>query len=372
MDSTGSINHEEAFIRRYDAGERDFSRVRFNEVMFGHQYLTNANFYQATFSSCTVRDLRVNQCEFGGAVFENCELNNIEWRGSAFPFARFPSAHIFNSEFVECHLDNASFREATIMDVSFYDNSLEETSFERARLERVHFANNRCNVINLARTLIYDTNVADLCETRARYAVEGPIFDWRAMCKSLRAPGLHRFLIHYGMPEVIALYLVDACRALDPNLLFALMQSTFISYGSPDVIFARQLRDALQSNGVHTFLFESDAIPGEMLHSVMRDRLGEYDRVILICSEAALNRSGVRNEISQTLAREAREGGTNYLIPITLDDFVFNWKDPLAVALRDRVVADFRRAYDEPIHFNTGVLSLLRALRHSSPPGSGP
>jgi hypothetical protein len=168
------------------------------------------------------------------------------------------------------------------------------------------------------------------------------------------------------MPEVIALYSVDAAKALDPGLLFALMQSTFIAYGGSDIQFARSLRDELHKNGVKTFLFESDAIPGEMLHYVMHNRLGEYDRVIVICSELALRRSGVRNEILQTLAREARNGGVNYLIPITLDDFIFHWEDPLAIALRDRVVADFRKS-SNPDAFKQQLVQLLRALRVAKP-----
>jgi hypothetical protein len=94
----------------------------------------------------------------------------------------------------------------------------------------------------------------------------------------------------------------------------------------------------------------------------MSNGVNEYDRVILICSEPSLQRNGVLNEIEQSLAREARTGGTNLLIPIALDDYLFNhWKparDDLRRALMDRVVADFsdREAYHDRLQ------RLLRVL----------
>lgn len=94
----------------------------------------------------------------------------------------------------------------------------------------------------------------------------------------------------------------------------------------------------------------------------MRNGVNEHDRVILVCSETSLSRKGLRNEIEETLAREARDGGATYLMPVTLDDFIFDWSDVLAQPIRDRVVADFRH-WREPEHFTEGVVKLLKALR---------
>ena len=146
-----------------------------------------------------------------------------------------------------------------------------------------------------------------------------------------------------------------------------MLQSTFISYGGPDTDFAKRINDVLLKNGVVTFFFVKDAIPGQKLHRLMREGVNRHDRVILICSRASLNRSGVLNEIAETLQREARDGGKEYLIPITLDDYVFEeWKpnDPgLAQSIKDRVVADFRETEDDLPKFNSGMLRLIAALK---------
>lgn len=63
----------------------------------------------------------------------------------------------------------------------------------------------------------------------------------------------------------------------------------------------------------------------------MREGINKHDRMILICSKHSLDRPGVLNEIEEVLAREAREGGTAYLIRIRLDDYLF--RQPLVADL---------------------------------------
>ena len=168
------------------------------------------------------------------------------------------------------------------------------------------------------------------------------------------------------MPEVFVEYMIDCARTLDPKGVFRMLQSTFISYGGPDTAFAQQLNDALLKNGVTTFFFAKDAVPGKKLHRLMREGVNEHDRVILVCSQASLDRPGVLNEVTETLQREARDGGKEYLIPITLDDYVFTgWKpeDPgIAQAIKDRVVADFPWGGRGPGEVQRGPAQAHRSL----------
>lgn len=144
-------------------------------------------------------------------------------------------------------------------------------------------------------------------------------------------------------------------------------QSTFISYGSPDGDFARKLYEALRQNGVTAFFFPESAVPGAKLHRTMREGINSHDRMILICSKHSLDRSGVLNEIEEVLAREARDGGAAYLIPIRLDDYLFtDWKPSnpdVSRTIRDRVVADFRNADKDPAKFDKEFRRLLNAFK---------
>jgi hypothetical protein len=102
----------------------------------------------------------------------------------------------------------------------------------------------------------------------------------------------------------------------------------------------------------------------------MSDAIHQYDVVISVGSEAAVTRPGFLYELEQTLAREAREGGSELLIPVLLDDYVLReWapnRQDLARQLRERVAGDFRGANDD-LEFGRQLDRLVNALRAEAP-----
>ena len=143
-------------------------------------------------------------------------------------------------------------------------------------------------------------------------------------------------------------------------------RSVFLSYGGPDEAIARRFYEELTCHGISCFFFPVSAIPGVRLHRTMSRGVDEYDRVVLLCSQNSLHRSGLLNELEQVLDREAREGGSELLIPIALDDAVFaEWapgRRDLASQVRSRVVADFRRAIESPTEWTNQMGRLLQSL----------
>jgi hypothetical protein len=143
--------------------------------------------------------------------------------------------------------------------------------------------------------------------------------------------------------------------------------STMISYGGPDRQFAKELNDALENRGVPCWFFENDSVPGKKLHREMYESVNTNDRVILVCSKSSLPRKGVINEIQEALQREAREGGVEILIPITIDSYVFSdWApkyENIAQAVKGRVICDFSRAAYNSTEFEKAVERILKALR---------
>lgn len=138
-------------------------------------------------------------------------------------------------------------------------------------------------------------------------------------------------------------------------------KTVFISYGGSDEAAAATINKTLKSKGVKTWFFPDDAEPGAKLHRVMHDGVNEYDRVLLLCSEESLKRPGVLNEIERVLEREAKEGGSEILIPVTIDDFVYSdWapsRPDIADQIRSRVIQkividsdDFEKSLDKVIN----------------------
>lgn len=104
--------------------------------------------------------------------------------------------------------------------------------------------------------------------------------------------------------------------------------SVAISYGGSDTTLATKLNDFLESHGVRTWFYPDDGLPGEKLHRMMSNAVKQAERVILLCSQSSLQRGGVLNELERTLEKEAKEGGSDILIPITLDDYVYEKWSP--------------------------------------------
>ena len=118
-----------------------------------------------------------------------------------------------------------------------------------------------------------------------------------------------------------------------------LHKTLFISYGGPDEKFVTEINNKLKAKGVTTWFFPDDAPLGNKLHRVMHEGVNKHDHVLLVCSESSLSRNGVLNEIERVLEREAREGGSEILLPITIDDYVFTDWSPSRTDIAEQIKA---------------------------------
>ncbi|MEO0600103.1 MAG: toll/interleukin-1 receptor domain-containing protein [Myxococcota bacterium] len=151
-----------------------------------------------------------------------------------------------------------------------------------------------------------------------------------------------------------------------------MLQSVFLSYGSPDAAFADRLRTDLSENGVKTWYYPIDAMPGEAILSHIESALGHFDRMVVCCSRAGLVRPGVVHELDAALRRERAEGST-VLLPVLVDDVfetgsqVPGWwpteRADVYEALHSRVCADLRRCVPGSGPWNDELGRLLVALR---------
>lgn len=125
-------------------------------------------------------------------------------------------------------------------------------------------------------------------------------------------------------PEVIIRKFDEVGMSVDIVSEEELHQTVFISYGGPDQPFVNRINQFLVSHGVKTWYFPVNKLPGQKLHRMMSEGVKTHDRVLVVCSKNSLSRNGVLNEIERVLEREAREGGSEILIPLTIDDHLFS------------------------------------------------
>ena len=150
-----------------------------------------------------------------------------------------------------------------------------------------------------------------------------------------------------------------------------MFKSAFISYGGTDESAAAEINRFLKSRGIKTWFFPDDALPGQKLHRMMHEGVNRHERVLLVCSQSALSRPGVLNELERVLEREAKEGGSDILIPVTLDDYVFgDWaptRADVAAQVRSRVVTRLNFEPGKEDKLKAQLEKVVKALSKAPP-----
>ena len=344
---------------------------------------TTPDLSRAALSGAELREAHLNGADLDGAILYRAKLNRANLSGANLRGADLRSANLFGADLIGNNLWDAELSGADLSGAELDGADLARVDLSGANLRGAHlnganllgadltgadFSGATAEAVTLGHTHLIDVDLTLFVNSEVRR--EGPCHvDHQSIARSLHSADLLHFLLKMGMPHTFATYAIDSMRSLDPNGLLNFMHSTFISYGGPDEPFAMRLQESLQANGVTTFLFKKDAVPGDALSDVMRGQVREKDRVVLICSGASLDRTGVLNEIELTLRREAREGGNTLLIPIAIDRYAYEeWhpkNESLKEAILERVIGDFVGADTEQMKFDQGIAQLMRALRIS-------
>ena len=308
--------------------------------------LAGLNLFGAVLVGAELQGANLSGAELWAANFDSARLDGGDLSNASLICANFHYTSLRNTNLTDAWLDFAHFLESDLEGALFRGCSMKDAVFSAVDLSSCDMAN-----VHVSGPCSVDTRTLELTARGVAGALH-------------RLPHVRQFLVSCG----VAPPFLDTFDTLvaHPDRIDSFIQSTFISYGSPDEVFAKKLHENLQLRGVRTFFFPEHAEPGERLHRIMRKGVNDFDRVILICSRQSLDRPGVLNEIEEVLAREARDGGASYLIPVRLDDYVFNgWAPPnsdIAQAVRDRVVANFEDAIRDNRHFEEATEKLFSVL----------
>jgi uncharacterized protein YjbI with pentapeptide repeats len=348
-------------LEAYRAGERDFRHVNISGVD-----LSGSDLRGASFLGGNLRGINLSHCKLTHVQLKIADVTHANLSQS-----RLNATDLISANFSYSNLSQADFTGAALYQATFVNADLSNAHFGSSQLGEANFASARLTGSRLYDTVLCDLDVSAFCD-EPQLVHSGPSYiDYRTVVKSHHNPRFRQFMIDCGVPALFSEFMIDCAQASDEYLLRRLMQSTFISYGGPDEAFARRLYDALKARGVVTFFFPQTATVGARIGDEVFRGIQVHDRVLLICSRKSLDRSGVVNEIQETLDREARDGGATYLLPITLDDYVFNgWstKQPvLAERVGRRVVGDFRGTLRSKVKFEAALDRVVDALKKKRP-----
>jgi uncharacterized protein YjbI with pentapeptide repeats len=356
-----SVSTAQELLAAYEVGSRAFPRAQLDNADFSEANLRDVSFYMASLRCTNFDNSRLTHVQFKGADLTDASLSRAAINASDLIGATFKNANLKGADFTGASMNRTNCMGADMRKVSLGNAHLDEAILTDARLDGAH----------LSATVLSNLDIRPLCDAKRLRHGSPSYIESRTVIKSYQHPNLKQFMLDCGVPPIFVEYMIDCARAIDESLLRSLMQSTFISYGGPDEAFARKLYEALKAHGVVTFFFPVSATLGERIDSEVFRRLQEHDRVILVCSRNSLDRPGVLNEIQETFDREARDGAATYLLPVTLDDYVFTgWRTThpeLAERVGRRVVGDFRGTARNKTKFNSALGRLLDALKTKRP-----
>ncbi len=152
--------------------------------------------------------------------------------------------------------------------------------------------------------------------------------------------------------------------------------STYISYSRTDAdrAFALKLYERLKAEGVSCWLYDHDMNPGEVELDTADRAIREAEKLLLCCSETSLESWWVHDELDKAIQKERDlwRDRRLILIPLKLDDHLYNWESGKASIVRSRHPADFEGWQEDPQKFDGQLRRVLRALKVEGAPKAPP
>lgn len=145
--------------------------------------------------------------------------------------------------------------------------------------------------------------------------------------------------------------------------------SVFISYSTADEEFCRQLHERLSDEGLRAWFAPHDIKAGQKIHRQIYGAIEEYDKLLIVLSEASMKSEWVGTELWKARERE-RMQSVQVLFPIRLVPFeqIREWSAfdadsgrDMARELREYFIPDFSGWRDDEA-FEREVDRLIKAL----------
>lgn len=278
----------------------------------------------------------------------NAKLSDAYLRNTDLRFADLRNTNLRFAELRFAYLRNADLRFADLRFANLTEANLENTNLTYCKLDKTIFG-----LTNLS-----------TCKGLESVIVSGEcVIDF----KTLQASGKlsNSFYQKLKLPHSFIDYLPEFKD--NPIEFF----SVFLSHSWVNKEFVRVLYEELNNRGIHVWYDEKSMDIGEDIYESISEGVKKYDKVILVCSEAALESWWVDQELNLILdkERELQKKGikdAKLLIPITVDDHIFNWKRGKHGAIKSRKIGDFQEVADpqkaDPQKWDEAVKKLINAL----------
>jgi len=322
----------------------DLSGIDLRRADLGFADLEGADLSQANLHSANLAGAKLIEAGLSRADLSNANLITAILKYADLSNAILVSAQLVHADLTLAVLDGAVFAETELAEADLEGASVIKTSFRGAQ-----FGYTRLPDIDLS-------TATGLASARHR---DPSLVGVRTLIDSVRGAGnkltrgLETFFRGAGVPQE----LLSVLPKIVSDIKYL---PCFISYGQPDLRFAKRLRNDLVARGVSCWLYDADKTVGRPTWSEIEEKLVEYEWMVVLCSVRALIREGFKKEVDKQIDKNPGK-----LIPVSLDDdwtrdgFKAEWAGrDLRGWLKERNYVDFANTpYEEALR------ELLKGLR---------
>jgi hypothetical protein len=316
-----------------DLGDADLSGANLARTHLAGANLSGADLSDVNLTSADLRRANLFEANLSGANLSGADLTGAFLFWANLSLANLTKADLTGAELIWANLSRADFSGTDLMGALLGDTSL-----------------GNCDLSQVA-ALAAVTHMGP-----SSIGVDTIIASFRGAGNRMTAD-LETFFLGAGVPKELLARLPEIVGAVE-------YYSCFISYGQPDIVFAKKLRDDLAARGASCWLYDLDATPGERTWKEIGRERGQTDKMVVVCSAAALIRDGVLKEIEEQIDEDPGK-----IIPISRDNL---WKEPgfqvtragrdLKPFLLDKNYADF----SDDARYEESLQRLLKALRRKA------
>jgi uncharacterized protein YjbI with pentapeptide repeats len=321
--------------------------------LFGAK-LTRANLREANLFGANLREANLFGANLTEANLTEANLNRANLTKAKLAKANLFWANLTGAKFIRANLTGANLFWANLTGAKF-----RWTNLTGATLSGTNFTGAKLNWANLTEAHFLYTTFAwvDLSSVKG---LETAIHDGPSTVNinSVTLPADEHIRKHFLRNTGFSDIFIDSL----PSLLTKPIQyhSLFLSYSHQDQTLAKRLYHDLQKHGVRCWLTPHDLRP---VTPIVRGL--EYEKLLLIFSQHAINSPWLQQEVENALYKEVRHG-QEILFPVRLDNTILESETLWAKRLQQRHIGNFTNWQDSEA-YHQALTTLLEHLSVDRP-----
>ena len=337
-----------------------------------HANLTQANLRGALLNGANLRGANLTGADLSNADLDRAVLSEANLTGANLAGAKLSRATLTGANLTDADLTGADLSRAAVTQTILVNADCKGADFYAAVFHNPDLAGARLGGSMMGYTVFQD------CDVSAAQGLDQVRHDAPSTIgidTLYRSGGdiAEEFLVGAGVP----LALIEFQRSL-PGVPGS-KESCFISCASADITFAQALQRDLREQGVRCWLFPDNARGNALVDRLSTSDQEEverwvraYDKLVVVCSRAALDSETVRNDIIGVKERQLSEDRWLLFLAAADDAVVQPRGRGLARDLSsEHVVFDLRDRDSNAEFYGAEVGRLAEMLKMSQPAGAG-